>query len=134
MEQRRWEETDPQTLKGFRRGWCLGSKEFKQRMLQLMEGRLGENHSGEQRRESPEAKAERIIAEELLRLGCSDADLRPLRKCDAQKLAVAARVRRETTLSVKRIAARLNLGTPRNATVRLQEWRRQSQAKGPGRK
>ena len=47
-----------------------------------------------------------------------------LRKCDPEKLAVAARVRQETTLPLKTIAVRLHLGTPRNAKTRLQEWRR----------
>ena len=40
------EETDPEALKVFRRCWCLGSQEFKQQMLQKVEGRLGEHHSG----------------------------------------------------------------------------------------
>ena len=34
-----------------------------------MEGKLGENHSGELRRETAQAKAERIMSEELKRLG-----------------------------------------------------------------
>ena len=90
-----------------------------------MENHLGENHCGEQRLESAQAKGERIITEELQRLGWSEADLKAGRKCDAQKLAVAARLRRETTLTIKHIALRLSLGTPRNATVRLQEWNRE---------
>lgn len=43
-----------------------------------MEGALGESRSGELRRESVEAKAERIIAEELGRLG--DAEMHFLSK------------------------------------------------------
>jgi len=133
MERRRGEETDPEALKVFRRGWCLGSKEFKGRMLRLMEKRLGDNHSGEQRRECAEAKAEGIISKELKRLGCSDSALRGRPKCDPRKLEVAARLRRETTMTVKSIAERLNLGTPRNATVRLQEWKRKASGGQVGR-
>ena len=44
MEARRLEEENETALKPFRRGWCLGSEEFKQKMLHLMEGSLGENH------------------------------------------------------------------------------------------
>src|SRR5438046_1116636 len=47
LEGRRLEEEDETALKPFRRGWCLGSEEFKQRMLDLMEGKLGWTHSGE---------------------------------------------------------------------------------------
>jgi hypothetical protein len=36
-------------------------------MLAQMEGKLGVHHSGELRRETAEAKAERIVAEELAR-------------------------------------------------------------------
>jgi hypothetical protein len=55
--------------KGIRRGWCLGGPEFKARLPERMEGKLGEHHAGELKRESAEAKGERILAEELRRLG-----------------------------------------------------------------
>ena len=31
-----------------RRGWCLGSEEFKRQALARMEGKLGEHHAGEE--------------------------------------------------------------------------------------
>src|SRR5437899_11635331 len=34
METRRLEETDEEALKVFRRGWCLGSEEFRKQMLE----------------------------------------------------------------------------------------------------
>ncbi len=87
----------------------------------------GENHSGELRRESAQAKAERIIAEALSRLGWTEADVAQRRKSAPEKLAIASRLRRETTLSIKTIAARMHLGTSRSANVRLHQWMRQSQ-------
>jgi hypothetical protein len=33
-------------LKPLRRGWCLGSEHFRQEMLEWMDGKLGESHSG----------------------------------------------------------------------------------------
>ena len=69
MEARRQEETNPRSPRVPRRGWCLGSEEFKQRLLEQMEGRVGEHHSGGVRQEVAKAKAERIVAEELRRLG-----------------------------------------------------------------
>ncbi len=124
MEARRLEETDEAALKVFRRGWCLGAEEFRQRMLEQMEGKLGAHHSGELRRESAEAKAERILAEELRRLGWTPEGLATRRKSDPGKLAVAARLRKETTLSIKAIAARVGLGTSKGASSNLHKWMR----------
>ncbi len=80
MERRRLEETDPEALKVLRRGWCLGSESFRGEMLLRMEGKLWEHHAGELHRASAEAKAERIIAEELERRGWQEADLFARRK------------------------------------------------------
>jgi REP element-mobilizing transposase RayT len=122
MERRRLEEDDPAALKQFRRCWCLGSAEFKSKMLELMEGKLGENHSGELHRETAEQKAGRIISQELSRLGWAEADLAARLKNDPGRLAIAARVRRETTLSIKWIAARLQLGTTKSANSMLHDY------------
>ena len=122
MEQRRAEETDLETLKPFRRGWLVGSLAFKNQLMEKMEGKLGEHHSGELRQESATAKAERLIAEELGRRGWFQADLAARSKGDAGKLEIAARLRRETTLTLKEIAQRLQLGTSRSANMRLHKW------------
>jgi hypothetical protein len=119
MEKWRWEETDPEALKTLRRGWCLGSGGFKREMLAKMEGLLGEHHSGELHRESADAKADRIVAEELGRRGWLEADLVRRRKSDPDKLAIAARLRRETTLQLKAIAVRAHLGTSKTANAKL---------------
>ena len=67
MERRRLEALDEEALKPLRRGWYLGSEQFKEQMLELREGKLGESHSGELHRETAEQRANRIIAEELAR-------------------------------------------------------------------
>ena len=122
LEARRREPTDAAALKALHRGWYLGGDAFKEQMLARMEGQLGEHHAGELRRESAEAKAERIVSEELRRLGWPAEALAARRKSDPGKLAIAARLRRETTLPVKRIAARLHLGTSKSANARLHQW------------
>jgi hypothetical protein len=119
MERRREEETDPEAQKALRRGWCLGSSGFKREMLLRMESGLGEHHSGELRQGSAQAKAEGIVAEELKRLGWKEADLKSRRKNDPDKLELAARLRRETTLTIKTIAARVSLGTSKAANAKL---------------
>jgi len=122
METRRQESGNPAELKSLRRGWCLGGAEFRQRMLGLMEGKLGEHHSGELRRETAQAKAERIVGEELRRLGWHEGDLTRRPKGDLEKMALAARLRRETTLTIQQIAQRVHLGTSRSANARLHAW------------
>ena len=71
------------------------------------------------RQESAEAKAERIVAEELRRLKWLESDLAFRRKSDPAKLGIAARLRRETTLSIKTIASRVHLGASKSANTRL---------------
>ena len=97
---------------------AAGRKKFEQRM----EGKLGEHHAGERRRESAEARAERIIAEELGKLGWTEAPLRERRKSDPGKLALATRLRRETTLTTGWIVARLQMGTRKSAVAKLHRW------------
>jgi REP element-mobilizing transposase RayT len=134
MERRRREATDEAALKELRRGWCLGSEVFRREMLGQMEGKLGDNHPGELRRESGQAKAQRIIAEELAKLGWSPADLARRRKSDPAKLALAARLRNETTLSIREIAARLVLGKPKGAKSNLHKWMRGNASRHPAQK
>ena len=115
MEARRLAETHEEEFKRLRRGWCLGGEEFRQAMLELMDGKLGENHSGQLQRETAEQRASRIIAEELAGRDWTEADLARRRRSDPGKLAIAARLRSETTLPVKWIAARVQIGTTQGA-------------------
>jgi putative transposase len=96
MEARRLAEADEETFAVFRRGWCCGGEAFKRQMLERMEGKLGEHHDGTLRRESAALRAERIVKEELQRLGWREAELTTRRKGDLGKMAMAARLRRET--------------------------------------
>jgi len=119
MEQRRREETDQNQWKALRRGWLLGSEEFRAKLLERMEGQLGEHHSGQLRHESAQAKGERIIGEELKRKKWQERDLKEHRKTDPDKLAMAVRLRRETTLTIREIAQRLHLGSWKSLNNRL---------------
>jgi REP element-mobilizing transposase RayT len=128
MERRRSEETDPEALRALRRGWCLGSVAYKREMLARMEGGLGEHHAGELHEQVAQAKAERIVAEELQRRGWAEQELSRRSKSDMDKLEIAARLRRETTLSLKSIAARVQLGTSKAANVKLHNHMRSTGA------
>jgi hypothetical protein len=102
-------------------------------MLEEMEGKLGEHHSGGLHRETSEGRAERIIAEELARLGWTENALAMSRKSDPAKLAIGARLRQQTTLSIKSIAARLHLGTSKSANARLHQWMEKTKRSHPPR-
>ena len=93
-------------------------------MLERMGGRLGPNHAGEIHRETVEARAGRILAEELRRFGWQDAELAARPESDPAKLAIAARLRKESILSIKAIAARAHLGASKSANARSHGWRR----------
>src|SRR5437016_10130659 len=58
----------------------------------------GPTHTDPEVSEAAEAKAERIIEEELSRLGWSAGDLPGRRKGDGRKVAIAQRLQAETTM------------------------------------
>jgi hypothetical protein len=93
----------------------LGREQFKEQMLELMEGKLGESHSRELHRETAEQRANRIIAEALARRGGPEFDWATRRRSDPGKRASTARLRSETTLPIKWIAARVQIGTAKGA-------------------
>src|SRR2546422_10242446 len=97
MEARRLDETDEEALKVFRRGWCLGSQEFREQLLEKMEVKLGDNHAGELRLRNGRSAGEPNSGPADAGLGWSESDLATRRKSDPAKLAIAARLRKETT-------------------------------------
>ncbi len=121
METRRASE-DPAQLKKIRRGWCYGSETFRAELLEQMEESFGRHHDGIERQESAEAKAQRLLAQEFLRRGWSEADLAQLSKGDPQKIKIASRLRKETTMTWDWIAQSLAMGASAYAAncVRLQ--------------
>jgi putative transposase len=115
MELRRW-EGKPEEWKRVRRGWCLGGQKFRKELLAEMAERVGESHYGEERQESGEAKAERIVEEELRRRGWTKRSLGERRKGDPEKVKMALRLRRESIMTLKWIARRLAMGSWTNVS------------------
>ena len=109
----------------------MGSEAFRQEQLARMEGKLGEHHAGQLRGETAEAKGERMIAQELPRRGWSESDwvIRP--KNEAGKMAMAVRLGRETSLSIKGLAARVHWGTSNTANARLHHAMKELVPLGP---
>jgi hypothetical protein len=125
MEERRVSES-AKTWKSLRRNWCLGDDEFRKELLKRAMKKSGENHSAAERQEAAEAKAERIVREELNRLGWDGAGLAGRRKGDMEKVRIARRLRAETTIPLKWIAQRLVMGTWTHAANCLYDQRLRS--------
>jgi len=84
-----------------------------------MEPHLGEHHSGKLRHETSAAKAERIIAQELKRAKWDAAELKDQAKSHPLKVALALRLRKETTLTIREIASRLHMGSWKSLNNKL---------------
>ena len=110
MERRRLEE-DATDYGAVRRGWCLGSEEFRQDMLAAEEDNVGANHYGTDRFETSQEKARRIVAQELRRLGWKESQLRLKPKGDKHKVQLARRLRAETTMTLAWVAQHLHMGS-----------------------
>ena len=54
----------------------------------------------------------------------AEGELKARAKCDPAKLALAARLRRETTLGLSWMAERLHLGTRKSFSAKLHRWRK----------
>jgi REP element-mobilizing transposase RayT len=109
-EERRREDLDREFMP-VERGWYVGSEEFREELLASASGRLGASHYGAERREEQEAKASRLLREEMARLGWDAAALRQAGKGDERKVRMAARLRKETTMSLKWVAQHLAMGS-----------------------
>ena len=110
METRRASE-DPEERKKIERGWCYGSQAFREELLAQMNEKKGVEHYGQEIRESAEAKAERIVKDELKKYHWDEGELTRRRKGDDYKVKIAQRLRKETTMTSAWIAARLQMGT-----------------------
>jgi REP element-mobilizing transposase RayT len=109
MEERRGKDK-PGEWKTVRRGWFLGGPQMREQVLKMMVCGMGSHHGGEEKRETDEQKAQRLVLEELQKRGWTEQDLKKRRKTDAVKVKMAARLRRETVMTLDWIARRLQMG------------------------
>jgi len=122
LEQRRGAE-EGEEFKAIRQGWFLGDEALKQELLAQVSAKPGQWHYGEMVQESAEARAERMVQEELSKRKWDESTLASRRKGDAVKVALAERLQRETTVTLGWIANRLSMGT-RTYLAHLLYWKR----------
>src|SRR5439155_1503076 len=109
MKERRGKDK-PAEWKALRRGWFLGGAALKKELLEMMAEEMGDHHGGEEKQESDEQKAHRLVLEELRKRRWTEQDLEQRRKTDTTKVRMAARLRRETVMTLDWIAERLRMG------------------------
>jgi REP element-mobilizing transposase RayT len=126
LEQRRTAERSATDWKAVERGWCLGDPQFKEELLAQMHERH-KDHYGPELREADALHAEGLVARELRRLGWREADLAQRRKGDPDKVRMAWRLRQESTMTLKWIAQRLQMGAWTSVSNRLVQMRKQDE-------
>jgi REP element-mobilizing transposase RayT len=109
-EHRRAERGDP-SVERIRQGWSFGAQDFIARLLDRMPGSASEHHHARERSQTDEQRAEAIILVRLKQLGWGRAELATGRKSDPKKVALARILRSQTTVSLKWIARRLEMGS-----------------------
>jgi hypothetical protein len=110
MERRRAQETAA-NYEAIRGDWMVGSEAFRQELLAAAVERVGSSHCDAQRQETGLQKAERVVREELERLGWDEEGLRARRRGRRANVRLARRIREEMTMSLKWIAQRLHMGS-----------------------
>lgn len=108
-----------------RRGWCFGSDDFRDRMVEsldgVLDGKRRTSFAGDQTRQHDTLKAERLVVAGLKNLGLKESDLKTLRKGDPRKKVIAWSVRKNTSVRNDWIAERLIMGTSSNLPRHVRE-------------
>jgi putative transposase len=109
-------EIDGQGMQStLRRGWYFGTQAFRDRLLKLADKALSKkernlNYHGKEIKGHGEKRAEAIVRKGLQVTGLTEPELKTTPKSDPRKTMIALAVKRETGMSLKWIAERLQMG------------------------
>jgi len=128
LESRAGVGADEQEYGVLRRGWCLGSPEYKK----AMQARAGERFArierdsvvGEVRRMHDEQTAEEILTKAAEKAGLNLAEKDLLRKNDERKAMIAWLLAKRTAVRQEWIAERLGMGSRANVSRAIQQMER----------
>jgi len=110
--------------KQVKRGWYIGSEEFRERLDALLGGRTdNDNYRGRQRREHGEWEAERLLARGLEELGIPGEEFLGKRSGSLEKQAMAWLIKSHTSVTGRWIAERLRMGHPQNVSREITRFR-----------
>jgi hypothetical protein len=118
--------------KAMNRGWCIGTMAFKQAVageLKQPNGIALLEH--EQLKEFNEERWELCLAKALKALKKSEADTTDAKRSDPWKLAIASKMKRETSVSNKWLSERLHMGVARGVSSNCAIYRKRREARCP---
>jgi len=108
-----------------RRGWCLGSESFRDRMLRWLDQRSGRGrddaYSGPAVREHGQKAAEQLLEAGLRLVGLERGSLTDLRKTDPRKQALAWLLRKNTAVRNRWVAQQLHMGHEVNVSQAVRQ-------------
>lgn len=100
--------------RGVRRGWFLGSEEFREELLDLVgtqrTGFKADSHSGDAIKAHNEKTANELLERGLRQLGVSIEDLRGWKTTDPRKQAIVWLLRSSTTVGSDWISEKIRVG------------------------
>ena len=123
------EETPDQKerWKHLRRGWCLGSECFREKLMDwadgVVEGHKRESYHGEELRSHDEKEAEKLLERALEQLGMQREEVVQARKSDPRKQALAWLVKSRTVIGDQWIIKRLEMGDRSNVSRAVAAYR-----------
>lgn len=107
---KRWE--------GIRKGWCVGSEEFRNRMVEALDNVLKERRRdsfvGIETQKHDVLEAQRLLDKGLLTFKLSKSDLKELKKSDPHKKTIAWFIRKNTSVRNEWITKSLQMGCVSN--------------------
>jgi putative transposase len=104
-------EAGANTDQPIRRGWLFGADDFIMRLVDRLEKEVSEHHVARERSETDEELAERIVRAGIKELGWEEEELGRRRKGDPGKIRLARELRKRTSIDLKWIARRLEMGS-----------------------
>ena len=108
--------------KPLKRGWCMGTEDFKEKIMAFLGDVSSDNYRGDQRRDHGVYMAEKLIEQGLNGLKCTIQDIEHLRQNHIHKQALAWLVKRNTTVTGEWIRQKLNMGGKTNVSRALSRF------------
>lgn len=115
MEERAQEGRNAGDSGALKRGWILGGEDFRDRILEMLEGESSAS-SREYRRDHGERRAESLLFGGLGLAGLDESDLAELPKGDWRKRVIGHVLKRETSVRLAWLGERLRMGSPSYAS------------------
>jgi hypothetical protein len=108
-----------------RRGWCLGDKDFREKMNGAADERICQfdrrSYLGAEASKHDEFEAQRLLSFGLKALGITSDDLPSLRKNDSRKKVIAWLIRRNTSVMNDWICSKLSMGRASNLSRHVRD-------------